>query len=117
MAEWFVESCFLAAVRLFGKPSDLVCVKIHGLTFSKPTMPGDLIEIVARVARTGGKSLTIYAEVFVNNADAPTIKGYSTFATVDHEGRAYEHGIVLPPEYVHSNKEIAEEAERLYRIR
>ena len=25
MAEWFTESCFLAASRLLGRPEDLVC--------------------------------------------------------------------------------------------
>lgn len=113
MAEWFTESCFLAASRYVGKPEDLVCVKIHGLTFSRPARSGDSIEIVARPARTGRKSLTVGAEVFVNDEPEPTIRGFATFVTVDSEGQAYAHGMALPPEWIEANRALCEDADRV----
>jgi len=112
MAEWFTESCFLAAARLVGKPEDIVCLKIHGLTFAKPAHPGDSVEIVARPARAGAKSLTVGAEVFVNDDTEPTIRGFATFVTVDSAGKSYPHGIVLPPDWVEANRELCDLAER-----
>ena len=113
MAEWFTESCFLAAARFVGRPEDLVCAMIHGLRFTKPARPGDAIELVARVARCGSKSLTIGAEVFVNDEAEPTIRGFETFVTVDAEGRPYAHGLSLPPEWTAANRGLCEEAGRL----
>ena len=34
-AEWFVEAGFIAAASVL-PPKNIVCVKIHGLTFTKP---------------------------------------------------------------------------------
>jgi acyl-CoA hydrolase len=113
MAEWLVESCFLAAARYLGNPKDLVCVKIHGLTFTKPAHPGDTIELVAVPARTGTKSLTVGAEVFVNDETEPTVRGFSTFVTVDDEGRSYAHGLRLPAEWKEAHRTLCDEAERL----
>lgn len=113
MAEWFVESCFLAASRYVGKPEDLVCVKIHGLTFTRPSKSGDSIEIVARPARAGTKSITVGAEVFVNDEPSPTIRGFATFVTVDPQGHPYAHGMVLPPEWIEANRALCEDAARV----
>jgi acyl-CoA hydrolase len=113
MAEWLVESCFLAAARFLGNPKDLVCVKIHGLTFTKPAYPGDTIELVAVPARAGKKSLTIGAEVFINDEAEPTVRGFATFVSVDEAGVSYAHGLVLPPEWVESHRLLCDEAERL----
>ena len=113
IAEWFTESCFLAASRWLGKPEDLVCVKIHGLTFSKPAHSGDTVEIVARPVRTGTKSVTVGAEVYVNDDANPAIRGFATFVTVDGDGKSYPHGLSLPPEWIEANRLLHDEAERL----
>jgi len=113
IAEWFTETCFLSASRWYGKPEDLVCVKIHGLTFLKPARPGDAIEIVARPVRTGTKSVTVGTEVFVNDDSVPSIRGFATFVTVDPAGRSYPHGLSLPPEWIEANRDMHDEAERL----
>ena len=113
MAEWLVESCFLSAARFLGTPMDLVCVKIHGLTFTKPAFPGDSIELVAVPAKAGTKSLTVGAEVFINDDAEPTVRGFVTFVTVDKAGRPYSHGLVLPREWIASHRLLCAEAEKL----
>ncbi len=113
MAEWFTESCFLAAARFHGRPEDLVCVKIHGLTFSKPARPGDAVEIVSAPVRAGTKSLTIGAEVFINDEAEPTVRGFATFVTVDGSGKSYAHGLAIPSEWIESHRLLCSEAEKL----
>jgi acyl-CoA hydrolase len=113
MSEWLVESCFLAAARYLGNPRDLVCVKIHGLTFTKPAFPGDTIELVSVPARAGTKSLTVGAEVFINDEAEPTVRGFATFVTVDDSGASYAHGLKLPAEWIESHRILCDEAERL----
>lgn len=112
IAEWFTESCFLSASRYFGKAEDLVCVKLHGLTFTKPTLPGDALEIVAVPARTGTKSLTIGANVYINDDPVPAVHGFATFVSVDQDGKPYPHGLQLPADWIAQHRELCEEAER-----
>jgi len=115
MAEWFVETCFLAGARLLGNPDDLVCVKIHGLAFTKSANPGDIIEIVASPAKTGRTSITIGAEVIINGEAVPAVRGFTTFVCVDGKGKPRAHGLCLPEEWIASHKELCEEAEKLPR--
>jgi acyl-CoA hydrolase len=110
MAEWLVEASFIAAARLVGKPEDVVCVKIHGMSFDKPATRGDLIEIRTNVAYLGAKSITVHAAVYVNEQDAPAVSGMSTFVTVDQCGQAYAHGLSLPPAYIEQHRDIHEQA-------
>jgi len=113
MSEWLVESCFLSAARFLGRPKDLVCVKIHGLTFTKPAYPGDVLELVAVPARAGTKSLTIGTEVFVNDGAEPTVRGFATFVTVDDSGKSYAHGLALPVEWREAYRVLCDEADGL----
>jgi acyl-CoA hydrolase len=110
MAEWFVEACFVAATRLVGKPEDVVCVQIHGISFKKPANNGDIVDIRARVAFLGPTSITVYGRAFANNNETPSVSGMITFVTVDKEGKPYEHGLILPQEYIAQNREIHQEA-------
>jgi acyl-CoA hydrolase len=115
MAEWFEESAFLAAARFLGKPEDLVCVKIHGLSFFTPAGPGDIIEIIASPAKTGRSSITVGAEVFVNGSATPSVRGFATFVAVDKDTNPYAHGLSLTPEWQASHSELCADAERLPR--
>ena len=112
MAEWLVEASFIAAARLVGKPEDVVCVKIHGMSFDRPATRGDLIEIRTNVACLGGKSITVHAAVYVNEDTDPAVTGLSTFVTVDTSGKAYFHGLTLPPSYIEEHRAIHEQALR-----
>ncbi len=113
MAEWLVEASFIAAARLAGRPEDVVCVQIHGMTFGKPAARGDLIEIRTNVAYLGGKSITVHAAVHANEDTAPAVSGMATFVTVDRGGKPYAHGLTLPDEYVERHRAIHEQARRI----
>ena len=113
MAEWFVESCFIAACRLVGKPEDIVCVQIHGMNFKKPATNGDIIEIKARIAFLGAKSITVHAQAFTNEDKIPSVSGMATFVTVDKHGKPYPHGLSLSEEYIAQNRAIYEEARKV----
>ncbi len=110
MAEWFVETCFISACRLVGKPEDIVCVQIHGMNFRKPATNGDIVEIKARAALLGDKSITIQGQAFINEAKIPAVLGMITFVTVDKANTPYAHGLVLPEEYIKQHHDIYEEA-------
>lgn len=110
MAEWMVETCYIAACRLVGSPEDVVCVKVHELNFRKPAANGDIIDIRARVAYVGSTSLTVHDEVYINDEKTPSASGMATFVTVDKEGKPYAHGLSLTEEYIAQNREIYEEA-------
>ena len=113
MAEWLVETCFIAACRLVGKPEDIVCVQIHAMNFEKPATNGDIIEIRARIAFLGTKSITIHAQAFINEAEIPSVSGMATFVTVDKHGKPYAHGLSLSEEYIAQNRAIYEEARKV----
>ena len=110
MAEWMVETCYIAACRLVGSPEDVVCVKVHGLNFRKPATNGDIIDIRANVAYVGSTSITIHTEVFINEDKTASASGMATFVTVDKEGKPYAHGLSLTEDYIAQNREIYEEA-------
>jgi acyl-CoA hydrolase len=110
MAKWLVETLFIAACRFLGKPEDIVCVQIHGLNFTKPIGNGDIIEIRARVALAGAKSVTCYGSVFCEGDAAPRVTGMATFVTVDKNGKTYAHGLSLPADYIEENRAIYEKA-------
>ena len=116
MAEWMVEACYIAAARLYGKPEDLVCVKVHGLTFKKPATKGDIIEIVTRISHVGDKSITVTGDVFVNSHGeniSASVNGMATFVTVNKENKSYSHGIKLEEKYIKENKELLENTKKL----
>ena len=110
MAEWFVEACFIAACRLVGKPEDIVCTQIHGMSFDKPATNGDIVKIKARIAFLGTTSITVHGRAFVKEDKIPAVSGMVTFVTVDKQGKPYGHGLRLPDEYIAHNREIYEEA-------
>jgi acyl-CoA hydrolase len=115
MAEWFTESCFLAASRYLGRPEDLVCAQIHGLSFSKPAGPGDSVEIISLPARAGRTSITVGAEVFINDESEPTIRGFATFVAVGKDGVPYAHGLALPADWIEAHLSLCEDAARLHK--
>ena len=55
MAKWLVEAGLITASRLVGKPEDVVCVQVNGLTFKKPLNNGDLIEIKSSGTSKGAR--------------------------------------------------------------
>lgn len=108
-AEWFVESGFIAAASMT-KPENIVCLKIHGMTFSRPIKKGELPIFTSRVALTGATKIVSLIEVKVNGKMA--VRGFITFIHVDLEGKPLAHGLNFVPEN-QEEKSIYEEAMKL----
>lgn len=93
-AEWFVESGFVAASYLL-PPKNIICVKIHGLTFQKPVKAGECVCYDSRIVHTGGSSLKAYVMVHKANCSDLVVEGFITFVHVNEETQAVPHGIEL----------------------
>ena len=93
-AEWFVEAGFIAAAGLT-RPEDIVCLKIHGMTFTRPVRGGDVVTFESRIILAGKSSL--HAHVRMLTKGEQVMDGFITFVHVDREGRALPHGIVITP--------------------
>jgi acyl-CoA hydrolase len=61
-AEWFVESGFVAAASLT-RPENIVCLRIHGMTFTAPIHLGDLACFESKIVLTGKSRLVAYVQV------------------------------------------------------
>ena len=93
-AEWFVEAGFIAAASLT-RPENIVCLKIHGMTFIRPVHPGEIIVFESRIVLAGRSSL--HAHVRMLAKDEFVLDGFITFVHVDHEGKSRPHGIAVTP--------------------
>ena len=110
MAKWLVEAGLITASRLGGKPEDVVCVRLNGMTFKKPINNGDLIEIKSKVSHLGSTSITVSSQVFRQQDISPLVSSMATFVTVDKANKPYKHGFKLPEEYIARNRDIYQEA-------
>jgi len=107
-AEWFVEAGFIAASNL-SLPDNTVCLKIHGMTFTKPVRRGDTIKFTSKVIWVGRSRLVSYIIVKQNNNFL--VDGFMTFVHVDDQGHSAPHGISqIEPETEEDkkNQEIAQ---------
>jgi len=91
-AEWFIEAGFIAAAGLT-RPEDIVCLKIHGMTFLRPVRGGDIVTFESRIIVAGRSSLHAYVRMLTKGE--AVMDGFITFVHVDREGRAVPHGIVI----------------------
>jgi acyl-CoA hydrolase len=89
-AEWFVESGFIAAASLT-HPENIVCLKIHGMLFSRPVRRGEIVCFESRIVCSGKSRLVAYIETKVK--EQIVISGFITFIHVDSEGHPLPHGI------------------------
>jgi acyl-CoA hydrolase len=95
-AEWFVESGFIAATSLLD-PKHVVCLKIHGMFFTKPARSGEVLKFSSKVVFTGKTSLTVYVHVAKNNDEKSLVDGYVTFIHVNDETKPSPHFIEVHP--------------------
>ncbi|MDR0660490.1 MAG: acyl-CoA thioesterase [Prevotellaceae bacterium] len=92
--EWIVESGFIAAASLLN-PKSIVCVKVHGIHFTLPVKPGEVICFESMVINTGRSSLTSYVSVTHSGYSKTIVDGFITFVHVDENTRSKPHGIVI----------------------
>jgi acyl-CoA hydrolase len=96
-AEWFVESGFIAAASLLN-PQNVVCLKIHGMYFTKPAESGDVLKFSSKVVYAGRSSITSYIHVEKNGAEKPLVDGFVTFIHVDENTKPAPHFLEISPE-------------------
>jgi acyl-CoA hydrolase len=95
-AEWFVEAGFIAAACLVD-PKSVVCLKIHGMLFTKPVKSGAILSFLSKIVYTGKSSLVAYIIVRDKNTDALLVDGFITFIHVDETTKAAAHNIEICP--------------------
>ncbi|MEI6079283.1 MAG: hotdog domain-containing protein [bacterium] len=96
-AEWFVESGFIAGTY-FIKPEELVCLKLHGLHFSKPVRIGDILRFWSKVVYAGRTSIITYIEAAIRKEHYEAIvDGFITFVHVNEKTEATPHGLIMEP--------------------
>jgi acyl-CoA hydrolase len=95
-AEWFVESGFIAAASLLN-PQNILCLKIHGMFFTKPAKSGDVLKFSSKIVFAGKTSLTSYVHVENNGAEKPLVDGFVTFIHVDEDTRPAPHFLKINP--------------------
>jgi len=93
-AEWFVEAGFIAAASVL--PSqNIVCLKIHGLTFTQPIQAGEIARFESKIVHTGRSSLVVSIQLKIQNCDEPVLTGFITFVNINEGGKAEPHGLEL----------------------
>lgn len=95
-AEWLVEAGFVAASSLTNTDST-VCLKIHGMTFTRPVKKGSLLKYESRVVYAGKSSLISHVKVTLAQSDEFVVDGFLTFIHVDENGKATPHGLTIEP--------------------
>lgn len=96
-AEWFVESGFIAAAAIVD-PKDIICLKIHGMTFNKPVKAGNIVCFRSKVIYAGRTSLTSFVKVSIVHTDYEEndlVDGFITFVHIDEDGKSKPHGLEL----------------------
>jgi len=106
-AEWFVEAGFIAAASVL-PAGNIVCLKIHGLSFTHPMHSGDIARFESRIIHTGRTSLTVYVCLRIQDQCEAVINGFITFVHVNSEGKPEPHGLNLEltsPEELELNRQ------------
>lgn len=93
-AEWFVEAGFIAASSLTA-PEATVCVKIHGMVFTRPVAKGSLVRYESKVIAVGRTSLVVYVKAMFHPSEEFVVDGFITFVNVNQHGKPSPHGIVI----------------------
>lgn len=93
-AEWFVEAGFIACASVL-PPGNIVCLQIHGLSFTHPAQSGDIVRFTSKIVHTGRTSLKVYVTLHLQKINNPIVEGFITFVHVDDEGKSEPHGLTL----------------------
>lgn len=95
-SEWLVEAGFITASAEHGRPQDILCVNIHGFTFKKPILKGDILTIAGRIVKTGRTSMMVHVRAFCEIEGTQGVEGFITFVCVEPDTKKTRvHGIEL----------------------
>lgn len=95
LSEWFVEASFSAAAMAVKNPDQIVCLKLHGLTFKKPAKKGELLQLQSQVVAHGITSITVHCKALSGITDDVYVDGFVTFVSVNDEGNKIPHHLNL----------------------
>jgi len=93
-AEWFVEAGFIAVASVL-PAENIVCMKIHGLEFSRPVQLGQIAQFYSKIVHVGKSSIKVFVELKPLNQDENAVNGFITFVFIDKTGRPQPHGLHL----------------------
>lgn len=93
-AEWFIETG-LIATAVYVPPENIVCLKIHGMSFSRPVHLGEIAQFTGKVVYTGKTRLVTNVRMSVR--DEEVLNGFITFVNVDQAGKPFAHGVIVTP--------------------
>jgi acyl-CoA hydrolase len=93
-AEWFVEAGLIATAAYI-PAENIVCLKIHGMSFTRPVRLGEIIQFTGKVVYTGKTRLV--TNVRMCGRDDEVLNGFITFVNVDREGHPVAHGVEVEP--------------------
>ena len=83
--QWMDEVAYITAIRF--TRMKVVTVSVDNLKFKKAIKPGEMVEIIGRVAKVGKVKLVIQVEIFVENSDSDqreqAVEASFTFASVN----------------------------------
>jgi len=106
-SEWFVEAGFIAVASIL--PSrNIVCVKIHGLSFTSPLNSGDIACFESKIVHAGRTSVKVHVAVKDYKKNQTLVQGFITFVHVDDNGKSQPHGLSLEltePEDIELNQQ------------
>ncbi len=94
-AEWFVESGFIASTSLLD-PKNVVCLKVHGMHFTSPANPGEVLKFDSKIVYTGRSSLVAY---ITRSPDQRCSPGARLILTIHQTGRKeyfFPYSIICP---------------------
>lgn len=94
-AEWMVEAGFIAASNLLS-PKYVLCLKIHGMMFTRPVKPGEVVRFDSKIVLSGRSRLVAYIKATTKGE--MTVDGFITFVYVDDQGKSRPHGITIEAE-------------------
>lgn len=93
-AEWFVEAGFIAAASAL-PANNIVCLQIHGLSFTSPIHSGDIARFSSKIIHVGRTSLKVYVDLVRQGNEEIIVKGFITFVHVGNNGQPEPHGLTL----------------------
>jgi len=110
-AEWFVEAGFISVAKLVN-PQGIVCLKIHGMYFTRPARPGQILNFISKVVWKGRSSFVSHIQVTKDDMAEPFVSGFITFIYVNADTKPAAHLIEISP-ITEEDKALYEQAKNL----